>query len=122
MTVQELYQSIDGDYDKAISVLRMDKLIDKHIRKLTTNGVMERLIAAGENMNSNELFEASHAAKGVCANLGLTKLSNAASEIAEEFRPGNLRSMTDEEVKEKLGEIAEMYQKTADGINKYCEA
>ena len=31
MTVQELYQSIDGDYDKAISVLRMDKLIDKHI-------------------------------------------------------------------------------------------
>ena len=32
MTIQELYQMIDGDYDQAIRVLRVDKLIDKHIR------------------------------------------------------------------------------------------
>ena len=47
MTIQELYEEIGGDYEQAKRVLRMDKLIDKHIRKLTTNGIIESLIAAG---------------------------------------------------------------------------
>ena len=71
MTLQELYQNIDGDYDQALRVLRMDKLLDKHIRKLTKNGVITQLLAAGETMDPTALFEAAHAAKGVCANLGL---------------------------------------------------
>ena len=50
MTLQELYQNIDGDYDQALRVLRMDKLLDKHIRKLTKNGVITQLLAAGETM------------------------------------------------------------------------
>ena len=82
MTIQELYQTIDGDYDQAVRVLRMDKLIDKHIRKFTANGVVEDLLAAGQTMDPTQLFERAHAMKGVTANLGLTKLSSAASEIA----------------------------------------
>lgn len=121
MTLQELYQIIDGDYDQALRVLRMDKLLDKHIRKLTNNVVITQLLAAGESMDPTALFEAAHAAKGVCANLGLVKLSSAASEIAEEFRPGNRRRFTDAEVKEKLQEIAALYEKTAEGIRKYEE-
>lgn len=122
MTLQELYANIDGDYDQAMRVLRMEKLLDKHIRKLTTNGVVENLVAAGEGMDPTQLFETAHAAKGVCANLGLTKLSAAASEIAEEYRPGNSRKMTDEEVKEKLKEIDAMYQVAAEGIRQYAGA
>ena len=44
MTLQELYSAIDGYYDNALRVLRMDKLIDKHIRKLTKNGVIDALL------------------------------------------------------------------------------
>ncbi len=121
MTLQELYQNIDGDYDQALRVLRMDKLLDKHIRKLTKNGVVTQLLTAGETMDPTALFEAAHAAKGVCANLGLVKLSEAASEIAEEFRPGNPRRFTDAEVKEKLAAIGALYKKTADGIQRYEE-
>ena len=122
MTLQELYQNIDGDYEQAMKVLRMDKLLDKHIRKLTKNGVVEQLLAAGKDMDPTQLFETAHAAKGVCANLGLVKLSSAASEIAEEYRPGNPRRFTDDEVKEKLAAIAALYQKTADGIQAYEES
>ena len=122
MTLQELYQNIDGDYEQAMKVLRMDKLLDKHIRKLTKNGVVEQLLAAGKDMDPTQLFETAHAAKGVCANLGLVKLSSAASEIAEEYRPGNPRRFTDDEVKEKLDAIAALYQKTADGIQAYEES
>ena len=32
MTIEELYEQIGGDYEQAKRVLRMDKLIDKHIR------------------------------------------------------------------------------------------
>ena len=121
MTLEELYETIDDDYEKALRVLRMDKLIDKHIRKLTNNGVIDKLLAAGAAFDAVQLFESAHAAKGVCGNLGLMKLSNAASEIAEEFRPGSVRKMTDEEVKEKIAAIAALYERTSDGIRAYEE-
>ena len=119
MTIQELYSEIGGDYDQAVRVLSMDKLIDKHIRKLIKNSVAERLLEAGKSMDANELFEAAHAMKGVCANLGLVTLSGMASEIAEEYRPGSPRKLSDSEVSEKLAKIGEFYAKTADGIKKY---
>ena len=121
MTLRELYATIDGDYDQALRVLRMEKLVDKHIRKLSGNGVVVQLLAAGESMDPSGLFEAAHAAKGVCGNLGLAKLSAMASEIAEEFRPGAPRGLTDGQVKEKLAAIAEVYARTEQGIQKYVD-
>ena len=121
MNLQELYQEIGGDYDEAIKVLRMDKLVDKHIRKLPNNGVVDGLLAAGESMDPTELFEKAHAMKGVCANLGLVNLSNAASEITEEYRPGNPRKLSDDEVRAKMESIRAMYEKTVDGIRRYEE-
>lgn len=119
MTLQELYQLIDGDYDQALRVLRVEKLMDKHIRKLPKNGVVDSLIEAGKTMDPEKLFETSHAAKGVCGNLGLTRLAEAASEISEEFRPRNPRKFSDAEVTDKLQRIAELYEKTKDGISRY---
>ena len=93
--------------------------MDKHIRKFMTNGVVEGLLAAGESMDPTEIFEASHAVKGVCSNLGLTKLSAVASDITEEFRPGNVRKMSDEEVKTRIEELRVMYDQTVEGIKTY---
>ena len=121
MTLQELYREIGGSYERAIGVLRVEKLMDKHIRKLTQNGVAERVIAAGESMDPTELFESAHAMKGVCGNLGLVKLADLASWITEEFRPGNARQHSDGEVKEIIGRIGEAYRQTAEGIRKYEE-
>jgi HPt (histidine-containing phosphotransfer) domain-containing protein len=121
MTLQELYQSIGGDYEQALRVLRMDKLLDKHVRKFTKSGVVETLLAAGETMDPTQLFESAHAVKGICANLGLNGISDAAAEITEEFRPGNPRSLSDGEVAEKLRRIAGMYRQTVEGIKRYEE-
>lgn len=122
MTLQELYNTIGGDYEQAIRVLRMDKLIDKHIRKLTKNGVVETMLAAGESMDATQLFETSHAVKGVCGNLGLPKLAAIASEITEDYRPGSTRKFSDEEIKEKLRAFSELYDITAQGIRQYEES
>lgn len=119
MTLEELYQSIDGNYEQACNVLRIEKLIDKHIRKFPAGGVAQALIGAGETMDPTALFESAHAMKGVCANLGLTVLSDLASEISEEFRPSKARKLTDAQVKELLSKIERQYKKTADGIALY---
>lgn len=119
MTLQELYQNIDGDYEQAIRILRVEKLLDKHIRKLAHSGVIDALLAAGKTMDPTQLFETAHAAKGVCGNLGLTKLAAAASDIAEEYRPGNSRRLTDGEVAQRLAEIEALFRKTAEGIRAY---
>lgn len=121
MTLQELYALIGGDYDRAIRVLRVEKLVDKHIRKLPKNGVVDGLLAAGHEMDSQQMFESAHAMKGVCANLGLVGLADAASAIAEEYRPENPRTLTDAEVTAKLQEIADVYAKTVEGIRQYEE-
>ena len=122
MTLQELYSTIGGDYARALGVLRIDKLIDKHIRKFPHGGVPEAVIAAGETMDPVQLFETSHAMKGVCFNLGLITLAELASEISEEFRPGNPRRHSDAEVKEIIAKISGLYAKTAQGISAYEES
>ena len=121
MTLQELYGSIGGNYEQALRVLRVEKLLDKHIRKFAANGVVDSLLSAGDAMDPTQMFETAHAAKGVCGNLGLTELYALASELSEEFRPGNARQLSDEAVREKLGQVAVLYEKAKDSIQAYTQ-
>ena len=120
MTLKELYDAIGGDYDRAIQVLRMEKLMDKHIRRLPDNDIFAALFAAGQTMDAQGLFESAHAIKGVCANLGLTNLADLASEISEEFRPGTPRTLTDEQVGERVRKIEETFRRASDLIREYA--
>ena len=120
MTLQELYTSIEGNYEQAQRVLKMDKLIDRYIRKLKNSGVNEQLAAAAEKMDPTGLFESAHAMKGVCANLGLDELAALADEITEEFRPGNSRTMDDAVVSEKLAALKADYDKSIAGIQAFA--
>ena len=119
MTLQELYSVIEGNYDQAVRIMRMDKMISRYLLKLKDNPAHGQLMAAGEAMDPTQLFEAAHALKGVCANLGLIALSEAASEIAEEFRPGSPRKHSDAEVKAMLEKADALYQKFLSGIKQY---
>lgn len=122
MTLKELYDEIDGDYEQAMKVLRIEKLMDKHIRRFPSNSIFSDLAAAKEPLDGARLFETAHAIKGVCSNLGLVKLSAIAADICDEFRPGNARKYTDEEVKKKIEEAEALYKKAAAGIEKYEKA
>lgn len=119
MTLQELYASIDGDYDRAVQIMKMDKLIGRYIQKFPKSGVNEALQAAGESMDPVKLFESAHAMKGVCANMGLVKLSEKVGILTEEFRAGNARQFSDDQVKAMIAEIDALYQRTIEGIHQY---
>ena len=120
MTIQELYAKIGGNYEQAQKIMKMDKLIDRYVRKLATSGTYEKLSEAGKTMDPTMLFESAHAMKGVCANLGLDDMARTAGEITEEFRPGSVRKLTDAEIQEKLAALGEMYQRAVKGIEEYA--
>ena len=119
MTLQELYTLIDGNYDHAVQIMRMEKLINRYVLKFPGNDLNAALMAAGESMDPARLFESAHAMKGVCANMGFDKLAEAVGIITEEFRPGKERKYTDSEVRDMLAKINDMYQRTVAGIRQY---
>ncbi len=119
MTIQELYQKMDGDYEAAKKVMMMDQMIARFIVKLPNDPTYAALQAAGESMDPKALFETAHALKGVAANFGLTKMRDLASDITEEFRPGSERTMSDADVQEKLSAIRELYEKAMAGISEF---
>lgn len=119
MTIQELYAAIDGNYGQAAGILRMDRLIERYVCRFPENNPMERLRKAGEEMDAAGIFEGAHAMKGLCGNLGFDRFSEAAGELAEEFRPGSARQFTDAQVREKLQNIEALYTRTVDGIRAY---
>ncbi len=119
MTVQELYQTIEGDYSAALKVMMMEPLVKRMIVKLLDDPNCEKLLKAGETMDEKGIFEAAHALKGTSASLGLLKLSSMAGEVCEAFRPGKERDLSDAEVKERLEAIRALYEKTLNGIRAF---
>ena len=122
MNLEELYQKIGGDYSRAIKVLRIEKLLDKHIRKLPANQIFAALDQAGKDMDATALFENAHAMKGITANLGLVHICDLASVISEEFRPGNPRTMSDDEVRRIIGDINTQFQNAVAAIAEYTSS
>ncbi len=119
MTTPELYELIGGNYEHALQIMRKDKMIGKYVLKLGGSDLNERLRAAAESMDAAQIFESAHAMKGVCGNLGLDALAEAAGEITEEFRPGSVRRLPDDEVRAKLAALDAFYERTLEGIRRY---
>lgn len=122
MTVEELYQTIGGDYEEAKSRLSMDTLIGRFVTKFVEDGSCAALFDAWDAGDDKAAFEAAHRAKGVCANLALNRLTEPASEICEALRPGNeaLRARTD--VDALVGELKVAHADTIAAIKAFSDA
>ena len=88
MTLQECYAAMEGDYQDALGRLRSDRLVQKFVLKFLADGSYDLLTQSMEEENYAEAFRAAHTIKGVCQNLGLTRLLNSSSELAEALRNG----------------------------------
>ncbi|MBQ6757301.1 MAG: Hpt domain-containing protein [Oscillospiraceae bacterium] len=119
MTVQELYEKIGGDFNAAKKILPSDALVARFVVKLLKDGSIQKLrdgVAAGD---SKAIFEGAHALKGVTANLGLTTLSDLAAEIADEYRPGRERTLSDDELGAKIDELNAKFDSTSEEIERF---
>jgi len=122
MTVQELYDRIGGDYEAAKKIMMMDQIIGRMIVKYTDDSSCAALNSAVETMDPGKLVESAHTLKGVSANLGLKEISSRASILADEFRPGRSRTMSDDQVREKVNELTALDRKAKEGIREFAGA
>ncbi len=88
MTLQEFYQKLGGDYEEVLQRLTKEERIERFVLRFLTDDSYELLCDAMAVENYEEVFRAVHTLKGVCLNLGFSKLLVASAAMTEAVRGG----------------------------------
>lgn len=103
MDVKQFYDTIGGNYAKALETMMNDVFIQRMLIKFLDSTTHNDLVKAYNEKNIQGIFNVTHMLKGVAGNLSLTPLQFKAATICEKTR--NLSDYTldiDNEVKELL--------------------
>lgn len=115
MDLKECYQALGGDYDDVIGRLGA-RILQKFACKFPSDTSFSALTEALEAGNVEEAFRAAHTVKGVCLNLGFTKLGNSAAKVTEALRAGDL-----ENARALYPEAAADYAQTVSALNQFSD-
>lgn len=88
MTVKELYENLDEDYNEVYSRLENDEWIAKYLKKFKDGDykmIMNRAINEGDWV---EGFKMAHSIKGLALNLGLGRLAECSVALSDALRDG----------------------------------
>lgn len=88
MTLQECYAALEGDYQGVLGRLTSERMVQKFVLKFLNDGSYDLLLRSMAEENWQEAFRAAHTIKGVCQNLGLTRLLDSSSQLSEALRHG----------------------------------
>lgn len=88
MTTKECYERMGADYEDVLGRLMSEKLVRKFLYKFADAKDMETLKSSLETKDYETAFRMAHSIKGVCANLGISRLGASSSELCEELRGG----------------------------------
>ena len=113
MNVKEFYESINGDYQYALSIMMNDFLIERMIAKFMSNNSYQEMIDAYDKKDYASLFPLAHSFKGVTGNLALTELYEISSVITEATRNGATPNLDNEikALKDRYQILENSYQK-----------
>ena len=114
MTIQECYQAIGADYDEVLGRLRSERLIQKFVLKFPDDGSFQLLCDSMDTGDLETAFRASHTIKGVCANLGFSRLGASSHDLTEA-----LRAHDGAKADELLDRVKADYDQTVAAIRAY---
>ena len=114
MTLQECYAAMEANYDDVLGRLRSERLIQKFALKFLDDPSYELLCASMESGDLDTAFRASHTIKGVCQNLGFTRLGQSSHELTEALRARDGAAAAG-----LLDRVKADYARTADAIRAY---
>ena len=117
MTMQECYQAMGADYEDVLGRLRSERLIQKFVLKFLDDGSYELLCRSMEEGRIEEAFRASHTIKGVCQNLGFTRLGQSSHDLTEALRGGKSPAADG-----LLEQVKEDYRQTAGAIRAFKQS
>ena len=117
MTLQECYAAMGGDYEGVMGRLRSERMVQKFVLKFLADGSYDLLLTSAAAEDWQEAFRAAHTIKGVCQNLGFSRLYESSSELSEALRHGYTP-----EADGLADQVKEDYRKTTDAIRAFQEA
>ncbi|MCM1544296.1 MAG: Hpt domain-containing protein [Ruminococcus sp.] len=117
MTLKECYMAFGGDYDGVVGRMRSEALVKKFIFKFKDDPSFSQLQQALEAQNREDAFRAAHTIKGVCQNLGLSKLQESSSRLTEQ-----LRVSLNSDCFALMQQVTEDYNKTVQAISQLSDS
>lgn len=115
MSLEMFYATIGGDFDGVKSRLLTEERIEKFVNIFfddPTYSSLEENLNAG---NLQEAFRAAHTLKGVSRDVGLTTISDPATELADALRPDDSGAPADlSRVPELMDQVKDAYQRAAE--------
>ena len=119
MTIQECYEMMGGAYAQVAARLPSARLIERFIVKFLDDDSYSKLCSAMQDGNREEAFRAAHTLKGVCGNLSIAKLYDAASALTELLRPET--DAMPEGAQALMEHVEQRYEQAAKVIRAYAE-
>lgn len=95
MSLKECYSMMGGNYEDVLARFRNEALIQKFVLKFLKDPTFAALCSSIEAENQEEAFRAAHTLKGVCQNLGFTRLYESSSKLTEALRNGQCVNAAD---------------------------
>ena len=120
MTIQEFYQSLDGNFAEVQQRLPSDRLIKRFITKFLDDGSYAELSQAMASGQREQAFRAAHTLKGVCANLSFTRLLTSVSALTDLLRQES--DAISESAAAALADVTRDYGRTVSAIRAYLES
>lgn len=117
MTLDECYQKLGGNYSDVISRLRSERLVHKFVLKFLDDGNFDLLRRSLCEENVDDAFRAAHTIKGMCQNLGFSRLEASVVPLTEALRAGSIP-----EGRRLFEPVAEDYEITVNAIREYQAA
>ena len=114
MTMQDCYKAIGADYDDVLGRLRSERLIQKFVLKFLDDGSFQLLCDSMAAGDLDTAFRASHTIKGVCANLGFSRLGASSHDLTEALRARDGAAAAG-----LLDQVKADYEQTAAAIQAY---
>ena len=112
MDIKKFYLDTGSDYQRALSIMMNDMLIERMIKKFMDTNSYDSLIKAYEANDIKQVFSLSHALKGVAGNLALTKLYEVASELTEATR-----NKEEADIDNEISKLKSIYQNIVESYN-----
>ncbi len=116
MTVKECYALFEGDYEGVLGRLLDEARIRRFLFKFLEDKNFSVLMTAMRDQDVKAAFLAAHTLKGLCANLGFTRLQGAADALTEELRAGEWKDFS-----ALQQQMEQAYEEVASALNRFRE-
>ncbi len=114
MTIEVCYEALGGDYPEVLSRLKKEERIQKFAIKFLTDDSYNTLQQRLDSEDMEEAFRAAHTLKGLCQNLGFTKLYQSCSQVTEYLRVRKV-----DEARKFMSQVDKDYSQTVEALKAY---